>query len=383
MKIIFLIDSTFSSRDYERFGIDSFLANNFSIHLWDFRKLYAISYKDIGFETDVNLIKKGIKTKVLLSFDELNKNINIDGVFVFDKRNNSDSNYSKLWFKDKGAIIVTNEQGLIPLSVWSPKLVDKVKIIYYKLLKKGLISLFSAAYKKIIFNNHNYSDIRVCSGSASKALLGELEIRSHAYDYDIFLDLKNKKQLKKKYALFLDCAMTNHPDYQKLNIPPHCSEEVYFPLLRTFFDKVEKQTGLRVIVAIHPRIIIDDKLPSKYGDRELVFNKTAQLVKDASLILNHDSTAINFVALWNIPMIIFTTNQLEKAEYPEMESQDQFLQINRLNIDKPYDEINFIEIAKKPLSQYNNYIEKFIKVKGTPSVKSADILIQGLKNYVQ
>tara|TARA_B110000008_G_scaffold279229_1_gene325476 strand:- start:3396 stop:4556 length:1161 start_codon:yes stop_codon:yes gene_type:complete len=386
VKIIFLIDSTFSSRDYERFGIESFLANNIRVQLWDFRKLYEISYKDTGFETDISLSIKGIETKVFLCFDELNKNINLDGAFVFDKRNNFDKIYSKKWFKNKGAIIVTNEQGLIPLSVWTPRLADRLKIIYYKLLRKGFISLIFAAYKKILLNNdinQNYSDIRVCSGNASKPKLGEFEIRSHAYDYDIFLDLKNSKQLKRNYALFLDCAMTNHPDYQKLNIASHCSEEEYFPLLRTFFDKVENQTGLRIIIAIHPRIKIDDKLSRKYGHRELVINKTAELVKDASLILNHDSTAINFVALWNIPMIIFTTDQIEKAEYSEMESQDQFLQINRLNINKPYDDINFIEIAKTPLSQYNHYIEKFIKVQGTPSLKSADILIQGLKNYVQ
>ena len=63
MEIIFLIDSTFSNRDYDRFGIDSFLANNISIQLWDFRKLYQISYKDNGFETDVNLSKKGNLTE--------------------------------------------------------------------------------------------------------------------------------------------------------------------------------------------------------------------------------------------------------------------------------------------------------------------------------
>ena len=66
-----------------------------------------------------------------------------------------------------------------------------------------------------------------------------------------------------------------------------------------------------------------------------------------------------------------------------MESQDQFLKTNRLNINKPYNDMDFFEIAKKLLSQYNNYIETFIKLNDSPSQHSAKILIQGLKKYVQ
>ena len=66
-----------------------------------------------------------------------------------------------------------------------------------------------------------------------------------------------------------------------------------------------------------------------------------------------------------------------------MESQDQFLKTNRLNINKPYNDMDFFEIAKKPLSQYNHYIETFIKLNDSPSQHSAEILIQGLKKYVQ
>ena len=384
MDVVFLIDATFSKRDYDRFGFDIFLKNNINLQLWDFRNLYQRKFKNNGFEEDFDLRNSRIISKVFSSFDELDLITNLNGIFIFDFRVETDSKYTNSWLRDKGAIIVTLEQGLIPLNSWSPKFKDQLIIIRNKFLNKGLLNILKAIFIKI-FNKKkiDHSNIRVCSGEISKPSLGEFEIRSHALDYDIFLQEKTRKEKKQEFILFLDCGMTNHPDYQKLNIPPHCSEDVYFPLMRSFFNQVEKKTGLPVIISVHPRIKINDDLSKKFGNRELILNRTAEFVKAAKFILNHDSTAINFVALWKVPMIFITTDEIERAEYSEMESQDQFLKTNRLNINNLYNDIDFYEIAQKPLSQYNRYIEAFIKLNGSSSQHSAEILIQGLKKYVQ
>jgi hypothetical protein len=385
MELVFLIDSTFSKRDYTRFGFDIFLEHDISIELWDFRKLYKIYFDNNDFEADIDIVNELIKSKVFLSFNELNTITDLSSVFIFDMRVSDDSVYSANWFRTKGAVIVTFDQGLIPISVWKPRVLDYLVIIRNKFLKLGLRNFIRAIYRTISTQSSEiqYLDIKVCSGSVSKCSEREFEIRSHAFDFDIFLQEKNKPKSDKNYVLFLDCGTTNHPDYQKLNIPPYCSEEVYFPLIKSFFDKVEEITGLPVVIALHPRIKNTKSLHAKFGNREVISGKTAQLVKDAKLILNHDSTSINFAALWAIPMIIITTDQLEKSAYREMESQDQFLKTNRLNINKPYNDMDFFEIAKKPLSQYNHYIETFIKLNDSPSQHSAEILIQGLKKYVQ
>ena len=386
MELVFLIDSTFSKRDYTRFGFDIFLEHDISIELWDFRKLYKIYFDNNGFETDVDIVNEPVKSKVFLSFNELNTITDLSSVFIFDMRVSDDSVYSTNWFRTKGAVIVKLEQGLIPHFVWKPRVLDYLVIIRNKFLKLGLRNFIRAIYRTISTHSSEiqYLDIKVCSGSVSKCSEREFEIRSHAFDFDIFLQEKSKPKSDKNYVLFLDCGATNHPDYQKLkNFPPYCSDEVYFPLIKSFFDKVEEITGLPVVIALHPRIKNTKSLYAKFGNREVISGKTAQLVKDAKLILNHDSTSMNFAALWAIPMIIITTDQLEKSAYREMESQDQFLKTNRLNINKPYNDMDFFEIAKKPLSQYNNYIETFIKLNDSPSQHSAEILIQGLKKYVQ
>ena len=381
MKIIFLIDSTFSKRDYDRFGCDIFYKHKVDLCLWDFRKINLREDSSDSYEKNIDLTR----FKALSNFNELHTNNNLDGVFIVDFRLKTYKKHSTSWFRDNGAIIVTLEQGIMPLSLWDPILIDQLIVIRNKILKHGLTKVIGGYYRKFFIQplEIKISDIKVCSGSASKCSNREFEIRSHAFDYDIFLKEKDRKRSGRSYVLFLDNGMTNHPDYIKLNLSPYCTDEVYFPLLNSFFDKVEESTGLPVIIALHPRIINNKSNSVKFGNREIITGKTAELVKDAKLILNHDSSSVNFVALWKVPMIFITTDQIEKALYPEMESQDQFLQTKRLNINHPYNDMNFFEIAKKPISQYNHFIEKFIKVNDTPSQHSAEILIQGLKKYVQ
>jgi hypothetical protein len=121
----------------------------------------------------------------------------------------------------------------------------------------------------------------------------------------------------------------------------------------------------------------------KFGKRELISGKSAELVKGAKLVLAHDSTAINFAVLWGIPLLILTTNQLERRIYYCMEALDQSLKTSRININNSYDNIDFLEIAREPIPQYNHFVEKIIKVNNSSVQNSAEILIKGLEKYVQ
>ena len=54
MKIIFLIDSSFSIRDYNRFGFKKLLENGIEVHLWDFYALRNDNFDALGFYYKVN-----------------------------------------------------------------------------------------------------------------------------------------------------------------------------------------------------------------------------------------------------------------------------------------------------------------------------------------
>jgi len=386
LKIFFLIDATFSERDFTRFGIDVFIRNDIQVYLWDFSHLRSEVLSTLGFEEDVN--HKKVNRYIFKDFEELNKKIKeVNEAFIIDQRSATYKKHTTCWFQDNGAIIVKLDQGLLPVSIWSPSIKDKLIILRNNFITKGLNKTILRVVKYFFcyFQNSkkiNCCNIKVCSGSASKCDNGEFEIRSHSLDYDIFFQEKNKKKIVKNYIVFLDNGMVNHPDYQKLGVSPHCTGEIYFPLLRSFFSKVEEQTGFQIIVAVHPRLIINDDLIFKYGNRELLSGKSAELVRDAKLVLAHNSTSINFVALWNIPLIVITTDQIERANYSSMEALTQILKTSRININDSYDSVDFFETAQKPISQYSYFVDKVIKVNRSPVQNSAEILIKGLKKYV-
>tara|TARA_B110000008_G_C16966572_1_gene562255 strand:+ start:43 stop:1200 length:1158 start_codon:yes stop_codon:yes gene_type:complete len=385
MKVFFLIDATFSERDFDRLGIEALMKNNFQVFLWDFSKLRNEKNDLTPFEVDLEINK--VNRFIFQDFQELLEKIKeVEKSYLFDLRSSSYKVYDTCWFKSHGAILVKFDQGLVPLDGWRPSVKDFLIIFRNNILNNGFTSTISRVlrytYNNFLNQRKECYDIRVCSGSISQCNDDEFEIRSHSYDYDIYLEEKNKNINTKKHIIFLDNGMTSHPDYEKLGIPPHCSEEVYYPLLRSFFTKVEDQIGLPVIVSLHPRLNIDDSITEQFGNREIISGKSAELVKNAELVIAHNSTAINFAILWSIPLIIVTTNQLERSIYYSMESLTQALKTSRININNPYENLDFLEIAQEPIPQYNHFEDRFIKVQNTPNLNSAEILIKGLQNYV-
>jgi len=386
VKVIFLIDSTFSERDFIRFGLKILLRNNFQVSLWDFSFLRVNQIDNTGFENNID--SKIVNRYVFKDFKELNEKINeLDKAFLIDQRSALYKKHNTCWFKEYGAIIVKFEQGLIPLVGWRPSISDYLIILRNNILNDGPIKTISKVFSYVNNNfiniNKECYDIKVCSGKASKCNNDAFEIRSHSFDYDIYLEKKNKKKNPDEYIVFLDNGMVEHPDYIKLGISPYCTEAIYYPLLRSFFRTIEEKTGMSVKVAVHPRLIINEQMNDNFGGRELISGRTAELVKDAKLVLAHDSTSINFAALWRIPLIIITTDQIERSIYPFMQALTQILQTSRINLNSSYNNLDFFEIAQKPLSQYNQFVEKIIKDSSSPQKNSAEILIKGLRNYVQ
>ena len=129
------------------------------------------------------------------------------------------------------------------------------------------------------------------------------KIFAHSMDYDIYLNLRNRpKNNKDSYVVFLDEDMVNHSDYNLLNLDLPVSEFQYYPILVQFLKKFEITTGLKVKFSIHPKSRIKN-LEKYLKDFDLSVGKTAELVKDSSLVLLHTTTAISYAILFKKPVI--------------------------------------------------------------------------------
>ena len=130
-------------------------------------------------------------------------------------------------------------------------------------------------------------------------------------DYEQYLKLGECNE-EKGNIVFIDQAFPVHPEfrssYSYLDIQELAQE--YYQSLRVFFDKVEKETGLKVIIAGHP---VANYKGDEYGNREIVYGKTAELVRDANAILAHTSGAVNFPIFYEKPIVFLTNSAWNKA----------------------------------------------------------------------
>ncbi len=400
MKIILLIDANFSNREYERWGIYKMLNEKIEVQIFDFRKLrQSGKFTEEGFEKDG--FDERVKRFVILNSMDLEEIAHeFKGAFVIDNRSGVYDKYTTCWFKSVGAYIVELDQGKLPISIWSPSIFDLIIISKNIFIYYGLISLLSRVIgyvinrlKNNILNKSNpgCSHIKVCSGAISKCSSGEFEIRSHAFDYDIYLQQKNQNSVIKytNYAVFLESGIVNHPDAERVKHDKHhrthkCTEtdDTYYPAIRSFFDDFEKRMGMPVIIALGPRIILSKDIVRKFGGREVISNDTSRLVRHSKMTIAHNTTSINFAVLWRIPLLIITTTLIDRTEYNILRSFEDIFKTKRININKSYKNQDYNKISRGVVAQYDFYKENLIKTNNSPKVNSATILINGLKEYV-
>ena len=400
MKIIFLIDANFSNREYERWGIYKMLNEKIEVQIFDFRKLrQSGKFTEEGFEKDG--FDERVKRFVILNSMDLEEIAHeFKGAFVIDNRSGAYDKYTTCWFKSVGAYIVELDQGLLPTSIWRPSIFDLIIMSKNTFTYYGLISLLFRVIgyvinrlKNNILNKSNpeCSHIKVCSGAISKCSSGEFEIRSHAFDYDIYLQQKNQNSVIKytNYAVFLESGIVNHPDAERLKHDKHHrthksteTDDTYYPAIRSFFDDFEKRMGMPVIIALGPRIILTKDIVRKFGGREVISNDTSRLVRHSKMAIAHLSTSINFAVLWRIPLLIITTTLIDKTAYNAFRSFEDIFKTKRININKSYKNQDYTKISRGVVAQYDFYKENLIKTNNSPKVNSATILINGLKEYV-
>ena len=401
MKIILLIDANFSNREYERWGIYKMLNEKIEVQIFDFRRL-----RKGGELTKEDFFEKDGFDKRVKRFNILNS-LNLEeiahelkGAFVIDNRSGVYDKYTTCWFKSVGAYIVELDQGLLPTSIWRPSIFDLIIMSKNTFINYGLISLLSRVIgyvlnrlKNNILNKSNpgCSHIKVCSGAISKCSSGEFEIRSHAFDYDIYLQQKNQNSGIKytNYAVFLESGIVDHPDAERMKHDrysrthkPTETDDTYYPAIRSFFDDFEKRMGMPVIIALGPRIILTKDIVRKFGGREVISNDTSRLVRHSKMAIAHQSTSINFAVLWRIPLLIITTTLIDRADYEIVRSFEDILKTKRININKSYKNQDYNKISRGVVAQYDFYKENLIKTNNSPKVNSATILINGLKEYV-
>jgi len=203
-------------------------------------------------------------------------------------------------------------------------------------------------------------------------------IKVNSDDYDNTLSLKGSVPLISiEYILFLDEYLPLHPDTLLFKIR-NVSAEQYYPQLNEYFDLVEKQFSMPIVIAAHPKAA-RYKNEDFFNGRKVVFDRASELTEHANFVLAHDSTSINYPIAFSKKLHFITSSNIYKhinMVHRNVINFAGFLGCNWQWFDKE-ETINLI--AEVPKKEYQRYKFDFQTSAETENKLSKDIFIEFLK----
>lgn len=383
MNLFFLTDHYFSLRDYDRFGIGFFLDNGVNV------KILNLDH----FNKNKNNVTYDIKNSegkilnVLIYFksnEELRsyKN-NFINSFIIDLRvNNFNSYFPITWFQKLGAKIIKLETNIIPSNYASYS--DKVFNFLFKSNLKKKIKVINNQFKKK--DKSILYDFLIKTGEHKNIYTAKQIIRSHSFDYDYFLKLKKFKKKQNDPDLriiFIEKGMCSHPDFELHKDPPFCTPQKYYPSLNKFFTQIEKFFNNEVTICLNPKEKNENLMSKNYDNRKTIKNFTFQAIKNCDLVISHDSTALSFAILFKKPLLIITTDEIEKNNYLSMKYLTKNLCVKSINVDKLNENLDWEYESKKIIKNFEKYKYNFIKTKKSPEEFSWKIFLDFIKEHTK
>lgn len=175
-------------------------------------------------------------------------------------------------------------------------------------------------------------------------------------------------------AVFLDQYFGFHPGAFVRGFGHATDPDFFYPRLRRLFDRIERERGLRVVIAAHPRANYADK-PGLFGDRPIEYGNSVRLVRESRLVLASFSTAINFAAIFEKPVLIFTLPSIVGLGYIHDGPHAVAHALGRdpVDISEP-DAVNLDAAFTLDPEVYRRFREHYIKSERSSGKRMADVL---------
>ena len=262
--------------------------------------------------------------------------------------------------------------------------------LFLKFTRFNLNKLKELLYKPLMASvlGIRAPDMCILSGEKSLALNGAAALVgnktellwSHAHDYDTYLDDSHKKEAEENIAVFIEPPGPMHPWDELVDGNALWTIEEYYPSHCRFFDYVEQELKLKVVIAAHPKTNHTD-YPEYFGKRHVIRNQLLPLIKKSKFVMSHDSTALVLVALERKPVLLLTTDVSE----PDIPSS-RALKVTAAKFGKTpidADQLPYsIDWQKELLvdeSFYSSYVQQYVKKANSEKLNSWQILANRLK----
>lgn len=385
-EVIFLVETPLTERDVKRFGIQNWINRGWNVRVFDITKFtYPEYWRDIDGEK-LSCIFDGLTVfnninQILFEINNLQNKIVFIDLLDFKKTNVKIKKSAQAQ-----GVVVKLRLGHTPKIQTSRTFVEILNLFIDPILTlKKLILLTKNKLKQIRAKKFN-PDYLVVGGKKSMSNINYNKtsvIKAHNLDYDSFIGRKEVTPSKNSNLLvFLDEDAGYHPDYKVQNIKPFVTADNYYPIMDYGLKKIANSLKLNIKIAAHPRSNYDLKL-LKFKN-PIHINKTFELIKDAALVVGHSSTALQYAVIMRKPIIIVTTDEIQKAPYAKHWKQyidgcAATLEKKVINFNDLSNINNFEDYLNVDDKKYESYIEDFIKTKGSPEKQIWDIVIEHIQ----
>ena len=373
MKIIVLTENKFDKRDYFRFGIDLFLESGFEVSVFDISGIVRTD-EYISNYNPAEEIKESYVRKVN-NHEELTR--------LLESENSAEAFitcYIGLESKTRRIFEIISSKNIryavfriasLPsLALCKELFLRAAHYIKYNLLSPQIqpaaVAFFAGrnARKQTI-------GIKIAKSTVTREV-GSL-------DYITYLKVKQSSSSPKENngypdIIFIDEYYPLHPDINHATLTTWIKPEFYYTKINNFLNEMCQKTGLTCGIAVHPRADYE----TNPFDFELHYNKTAELVNNAQIIVGHASTSFSFAILDNKPIIQVGFRNIKKTIYGKLlEKFSSLLDLPVCYLDDKY-VIPDTAVNKK---RYKKYVEDYIIADRKVSIQDHNrSLIDYLKN---
>lgn len=381
-KIVYLIEQPLDERNYERFGIQTWIDRGWVIEVWDltpllhplvWQKYFNLGGAVKGFNGYFAIeSKKQLKCRYTES-GKISYFIDLAGHDFYS-------------ISVKIHLVLLGAKRII-LSIGSMPAARNQNSKFSAALRMGpakSVTWLAKAFFRRVLMLLIRPEMGVASGSETLQSLGRVNeiIHAHNLDYDIYLKIKNASDDSKAgYALFIDQNYCFHSDfiYEGMSFPT--TPEKYIPAISKALHKISNDLEVTMCVAAHPRSSYTQRDQKYFEAISIKYGATAKLIRDCSVVLCHDSTAIQFAILFKKPVIFVTTDELNASVWgASIEAFACELGKSVINIDSDLDAVDWEKKLLVDMEKYALYQSKYIKVNGSPEKSFWDIVIDHIDN---
>ncbi len=393
--ILYLTDQPFDQRNFDRFGVQTWMDRGWQVQVWDVTPLahprvweehLRLGGQLKEFAGYVLLSSKAEMRRALPTLRGFERFIDFAGDGTFSGR-------LKRRLVRMGLVRVSCSIGSIP----EPG--DGVQRGLWQKLGKAFAAgplrsarLLSSSISRSMAAAHMRPGVMVVSGTKSTPAGGapgvEL-VAAHNLDYDTYLSIRGSaSQPARPYAVFVDQDYCFHLEYIYQGVPAVVSPANYFPAVCRALRSIAGALDLDVRVAAHPRAAYQHR-PDYFEGIPLEHGRTAELIRDCAVVVCHDSTAIQLAVLFQKPVIFVTTDELDSLFIDTSRKSESIARFavalgkSVINVDRDLREVDWLRETVVDSVKYTEYRNRYIKIDGSPEMPYWQIVIDHFEKQPQ